>query len=214
MSAAEATALSPADKVARRRADKVADRRDELARVTLKTLSEFGYARTSLREIAAHSDYSHGVLHYYFADKVDLITHCVKMYKAQCIARYDDLAYATDAETLRATFATRLGASLVDDFDMHRLWYDLRSQGMFDDAFSDVVQMIDSALRDMVWRVVCRYVELVDGVALVDQPTAYALFDGLFYHALIKQGLDDPTAVERLVAQLSALLPRLVDARA
>ena len=58
--------------------DKVAQRRSELAAAALKTLAEQGYARTGLREIAANSEFSHGVLHYYFRDKVDLITHCVR----------------------------------------------------------------------------------------------------------------------------------------
>lgn len=205
-------AQSPADKVGQRRADKVAQRRDELARVTLKTLSELGYARTSLREIAANSQYSHGVLHYYFADKVDLITHCVRMYKSECITRYDHLlAAATDAEGLRRGFAEQLGASLDDDLDMHRLWYDLRSQSMFEPAFVDDVEYIDTALRAMIWRVVGRYGELTGAAVTVDEGTAYAMFDGLFHHALVQQGHGDTTATERLVVQAGALLPRLVD---
>ena len=74
-----------------RAVDKVAQRRSELAAAALKTLSELGYARTSLRDIAANSEFSHGVLHYYFRDKVDLITHCVREYKAQCVTRYDQV---------------------------------------------------------------------------------------------------------------------------
>ena len=53
--------------------DKFAERRAELADAALQTLSELGYARTSLREIAQNSEFTHGVLHYYFRDKVDLI---------------------------------------------------------------------------------------------------------------------------------------------
>ena len=53
------------------RVDKYEERRAELAAATLQTLSELGYARTSLREIAHNSSFSHGVLHYYFRDKVD-----------------------------------------------------------------------------------------------------------------------------------------------
>ena len=53
--------------------DRFAQRRRELADATIQTLSELGYARTSLREIAQNSAFSHGVLHYYFADKVDLM---------------------------------------------------------------------------------------------------------------------------------------------
>ena len=66
-----------------RRADKYDERRDQLAESALQTLGELGYARTSLREIAQNSEFSHGVVHYYFADKLELIIYCVRYYKAQ-----------------------------------------------------------------------------------------------------------------------------------
>ena len=69
--------------------DKFAERRAELAEATLQTLSELGYARTSLREIAQNCRITHGVLHYYFRDKVDLILCSVRQYKARCVTRYD-----------------------------------------------------------------------------------------------------------------------------
>ena len=90
-----------ADRVSRRQVDKFAERRAQLAEAALQTLSELGYARTSLREIAQNSEFSHGVLHYYFSDKVDLITHCVRHYKARCVTRYDEIvATAQTAEEL------------------------------------------------------------------------------------------------------------------
>ena len=61
--------------------DKFEERRGELADAALQTLGELGYARTSLREIAQNSEFSHGVVHYYFRDKVELITYCVRHYK-------------------------------------------------------------------------------------------------------------------------------------
>src|ERR1700754_5150565 len=82
-------------------ADKFEERRRELAVAALQTLGELGYARTSLREIAVNSPYSHGVVHYYFADKIELITYCVRQYKADCVTRYDDIvAEAQSAEEL------------------------------------------------------------------------------------------------------------------
>ena len=99
------------DRISRRQVDKFAERRAQLAESALLTLSELGYARTSLREIAQNSEFSHGVLHYYFRDKVDLITHCVREYKARCVTRYDQIAAtATTADELRVGFAAGLGA--------------------------------------------------------------------------------------------------------
>src|SRR4030095_8374228 len=63
--------------------------RAELGEAAMQTLAELGYARTSLREIAQNSAFSHGVLHYYFTDKLDLILCSVRQYKARCVKRYD-----------------------------------------------------------------------------------------------------------------------------
>src|SRR5882724_4138226 len=68
----------PSDRIERARVDKFSARRIELAEAALETLAELGYARTSLREIAQKSEFTHGVLHYYFSDKVDLICCCVR----------------------------------------------------------------------------------------------------------------------------------------
>src|ERR1700733_3919604 len=113
--------------------DKFAERRSELAQAALHTLAELGYARTSLREIAQNSEFSHGVLHYYFSDKVDLITHCVRHYKARCVTRYDGIvATAKTPEELKTGFGTLLAETMIEEPTMHRLWYDLRAQSMFE----------------------------------------------------------------------------------
>ena len=62
------TAERNRDRIARQ-LDKFAERRAQLAAAALQTLAEQGYARTSLRDIAQNSEFSHGVLHYYFSDK-------------------------------------------------------------------------------------------------------------------------------------------------
>ena len=56
-------------------ADKHDERRRALADSALRTLGELGYARASLREIANNSEFSHGVVHYYFHDKLELIVY-------------------------------------------------------------------------------------------------------------------------------------------
>ena len=52
--------------------------------------------------------------------------------------------------------------TMRDEAPMHRLWYDLRSQSLFEPAFAQMYKAIDASLEDMVWRVVTRYAELVD----------------------------------------------------
>jgi AcrR family transcriptional regulator len=171
----------------RRPVDKFEDRRRELATAALQTLGELGYARTSLREIAQNSPYSHGVVHYYFADKVELITYCVRQYKAECVQRYDEIVESSpSADVLAPAFADALVATMIEDAAMHRLWYDLRSQALFDASFRDDVLEIDATLERMIWQVVARHAELRSATTAMPSSRAYAMFDGLFQQALLR----------------------------
>jgi AcrR family transcriptional regulator len=205
------TAGSTATAVTRRPVDKFAERRDELADAALQTLSELGYARTSLREIAQNSEFSHGVLHYYFTDKVDLITHCVRQYKTKCVTRYDQMtATATTVSQMRDAFAAGLAFTLVEDATMHRLWYDLRAQSLFEPSFRADVAEIDQSLERMIWRVISRIAELTGTPPAFSSSVSYALFDGLFQQGLIKHLAGDPNAVEDFRIATRDVLARLL----
>ena len=143
------------------RAERVEERRTQLAQSALATLGELGYARTSLREIAQNSEFTHGVVHYYFADKVELITHCVRLYKTQCVNRFDEIVITSrSADELLGRFAAKLVETMTTEAPLHRLWYDLRTQSLFEEAFREDVLEIDRTLQGMIWRVVARYAEL------------------------------------------------------
>ena len=186
-------------------------RRDELAESALRTLGELGYARTSLREIAANSSFSHGVVHYYFRDKTELITYCVRYYKASCVTRYDTvIARSRTARGLATAFAAKLVETIVDESPMHRLWYDLRTQSMFDEALRPDVLEIDAALEAMVWRVVSRYAELAGCRTAIDPGSAYGLLDGLFERAVLGYLAGRPNALDELRLRAAKMLPMFV----
>src|SRR6202165_4055705 len=198
----------PAARIGRARVDKFSARRIELAEAALETLAELGYARTSLREIAQKSEFTHGVLHYYFSDKFDLICCSVRHYKAKCVTRYDQItATARSRDELLTGFLDKLADTIRTEAHMHRLWYDLRAQALFEDAFRDDVMAIDKSLEDMVWRIVSRYAELGGKTPLVSSEVLYALFDGLFQKYLLRHLSDDAQSIPDLRAELTRLLP-------
>lgn len=202
------------DRISRRQVDKFEERRQELAVAALQTLSQLGYARTSLREIAQNSSFSHGVLHYYFRDKVELITYCVRMYKVECARRYDRIIEtASTADGLARDFADALVATLREDGHMHRLWYDLRSQALFNESFRADVLDIDATLERMIWRIVSRYAELGDTETTMPRSLAYAQFDGVFQQALLRHLAGLPNAGPDLRAHALRLMPQTVAAR-
>lgn len=192
-------------------ADKHDERRRALAESALRTLGELGYARSSLREIANNSEFSHGVVHYYFTDKLDLIVHCVRQYKASCVHRYDDVVErATTAQELVDLFADKLVETIVDEAPMHRLWYDLRAQSMFEESLREAVLQIDQTLVDMIWRVVTTYAGLAGRSPSMEPHVTYGLLDGLFQQALLHHLCGTEGVLEDLRRQVRALMPVLL----
>ena len=201
------------DRIARRQVDKFAERRAQLAAAALQTLAEQGYARTSLRDIAQNSEFSHGVLHYYFSDKIELITYCVRQYKAECVTRYDNIvATATAADELKQGFGAAMAATLVEEAHLHRLWYDLRNQSLFDDSYRTDVLDIDQSLERMIWRIVSKFSDLAGRPLTVSPSAAYAVFDGLFQQALLRHLSGNAGAARDLDENVQRVLDSLTPA--
>jgi AcrR family transcriptional regulator len=198
------TATERADRAS---VDKFGERRRMLAESALAAIAERGYAHTGMRDIAQHSDLSHGSLHYYFRDKDDLVALAVWNYKSACARRYDGIleTSATAAE-LAARFGDEMAATMADEASLHRLWYDLRNQSLFTEGFRDTIVAIDRLLEDMVWAAVVRFAELEGRPPVVTRELAYALFDGLFQNSLIRFMRGDVSAVEDVRVGAPALL--------
>ncbi|WP_308121374.1 TetR/AcrR family transcriptional regulator [Paractinoplanes bogorensis] len=192
-------------------ANKTDRRRDELAESALLTLGEMGYARASLREIAGNSPFSHGVVHYYFQDKLELVIYSVRYYKARCVTRYDGVvADSTTPDELLEAFAAKLAETIRDEAPMHRLWYDLRTQSLFEQPLRDAITEIDGTLEAMIWRVVDRYATLAGRPPSVPRAVAYGMLDGLFQQALLAHAAHGAAALDGLAAQIRTVLPLLL----
>ena len=197
------------------RASKHDNRRDQLAESAMVTLGTLGYAKTSLREIAQHSPFTHGVVHYYFSNKEELITYCVRYYKRTCVTRYDEIVEtSTSADELQTRFAAKLAETIREEGPMHQLWYDLRNQSMFEPALREVVQEIDGQLEAMIWRVISRYSELAGRAPALDSSSVYGMLDGLFAQSLLAwatgptSARDDVLSV--LTSRVDTLMPSLL----
>jgi AcrR family transcriptional regulator len=196
---------------ATRPVDKFDRRRDELAESALLTLGALGYARASLREIAGNSPFSHGVVHYYFDDKLELVIYSIRYYKARCVTRYDAVVRdSTTADELVEAFAAKLAQTIREEAPMHRLWYDLRTQSMFENGLRDAITEIDAALEAMIWRVVDRYATLAGRPPALGSPAAYGMLDGLFQQALLAYLHGGEPVLEGLAAQVRTVLPLMI----
>ncbi len=99
---------------------------------------------------------------------------------------------------------------MVEDATMHRLWYDLRAQSLFEPSFQADVADIDDSLERMVWRVVTRLSELTDTPPSLSSGVCYALFDGLFQQGLLRHLAGDKTASEGFRVAARDVLTRVI----
>jgi hypothetical protein len=105
-----------------------------------------------------------------------------------------------------------MAATLRQDAQMHRLWYDLRNQSLFEESFRDDVREIDQSLERMIWRIVSKHADLAGAPLAVPSGLAYAIFDGLFQQALFRHlggaetaAGDLQASTERVLAALDAI---------
>jgi len=187
---------------ARKRSKQRVETRNELASHAIMALSELGYARTGLRDIATLSGRSVGALTYYFDDKIDLISYCVRVYKEQFVRQIDVAmnghnSNAQVIETVTSAFAW----AIEHDANKHRLWYDIRSQSLFEEAFRPVVREIEDNLVAMVVRFLTQL-----GRHTSNGQTTYFLLDGLFRVHLQAALEGDDRAPKNLKAAMSELL--------
>ncbi|GLT11140.1 TetR/AcrR family transcriptional regulator [Sulfitobacter porphyrae] len=187
---------------------KRARKKDDLADSAIAALKQLGYARTSLRDIAELSGVAVGTLHYYFEDKVDLITYCVRRYKISFMTEMQSiLSDDVEATQLAERFIKGLSRSIRRDAETHRLWYDIRSQAMFDPAFHEVVQDIENGLIDIVGEFLTR-----TGNTHSEATPVYLVLDAAFRFHLQKYLAGDQSMPARFEAQVSMLLASITAA--
>jgi len=93
---------------------------------------------------------------------------------------------------------------------MHRLWYDLRNQSLFEESFQADVLEIDQSLERMIWRIAGQYADLAGTPLTVSPGIAYAIFDGLFQQSLLRHLAGQEGAADELQANVELVLDRLL----
>ena len=76
------------------------------------------------------------------------------------------------------------------------------------DTFRADVLEIDQSLERMIWRIVSKFAELSDAPGDLSRSATYAVFDGLFQHALSRHLAGDPDAADVLGKTCSACWTR------
>lgn len=187
--------IAKATKLADQKANKVRKRdirKREIAQSAIEALKLYGYARTTLRDIAAQSDMSMGSLHYYFEDKDELLIYCVRQYKSDFVraisASVDGISSPGDIKT---AFCKALANTIAEEAELHRLWYDIRNQAMFDASFVPVIRDIEDQLIEMMSPLATNR---------PDKELLYIRFDGAFRYLLQQHLSGTPRSLSEMTA--------------
>ena len=102
-----------------------------------------------------------------------------------------------------------LAQTMRDEAHMHRLWYDIRSQTLFETAFRADVAELDKSLETMIWRIMCRFAELSGEPQTMPPSVIYAMIDGLFQHGLLKHLSGDEQAIGQMQSAVRLVLSKI-----
>lgn len=191
------------DKSRKREAKREA-KREELARAAIATLAHLGFARTSLRDIAEQTGSSVGLIHYYFEDKLDLIEHCVRLFKRDFVARVDALiAQDLAPDAMTDLIIEALVATVRHEAPFHRMWDDIVAQAMFEPRFQGAVHDIEASLIGMFERLFAKI-----GADPEHATEAYMAVHGVFHIHLLHFLSGDPSALDDLQRRMRSTLGR------
>jgi len=192
---------------ARKAASRNPEKKRELALHALSSLAELGFAKTNLRDVAQRSGVSLGVIHYYFANKNELLVCSIGLYKEGFVRHAGSLiAAAPSPDALAASLADFMAQTVTAQAHLHRLWYDMRAQAQFDPAFQPGVEEAEQALIG-IFRTLLAKLDALGGAQRNsetgdgDPLRLYLILDGWFRHFLQRQLAGDTQAAAKLRAQ-------------
>ena len=181
---------------------KRAARRREIADSALLILKKQGCGQTTLRDIAAQSGLSLGLIHYYFDSREDLLIYCVGHYKEAFVAKLQGTmnAHLASRQDLRRAVCEGLVDAIDSHDDMHVLWYEICSLAQFDSAFVPMVQEIEELMQAQLEPLLNTPDDPVQRAGL------YARLDGVFRYLLQKKTQGIPMSRADMVSMFDAAI--------
>lgn len=177
-------------------------KRRELAENAIATIARAGYANTTLRDIAASTGVSLGKIQYYFPEKEGLLLYCVDLSVDKFTSQLNEILDAElNPREARSAYIELFAYSIVNYAHLHRLWYDIRNQAMF-----------DGQLRPRVADVEARFVAICDELGkkfAVDDVRGveiYVMLDGAYRYYIQQSIAGMPITAEDIAQRLKRII--------
>jgi len=187
-------------------------RREELVTATLETISERGFERTTVRDIADAAGVAVGSVNYYFKSKHDLLRTAVadsdRRFRERVRAELAAVAGARAKLERVAEFAFLPSENEPD----WAVFVDFWQQASRDESFREIFEAANAEWIEMLVDVISQGVEdgdLVVRGSIPDEAMALAaLIDGLGLHERVTAHIDGETACRLVKAHIDQLRAR------
>lgn len=179
--------------------------REEILDGTYRALCTHGYADLTIQDIAAETDRSKSLVHYYFESKDELI----EAFLTYLYDRYTDYIGEEKGETTRENL-TSLLERLLDGDDSERLrtaLLEVKAQAPYDESIREHLVEFDAALFERLRELVAAGVESGEFDAAVDPSRAAECLTAAIHGARTQQ-----TALGRRRYYADETLTEYVDA--
>jgi AcrR family transcriptional regulator len=174
-------------------------RRVELIEATLRTISDKGFERTTVRDIAETAGAAVGSVNYYFSGKHELLLAAVAESDARFRRRVREVVEQTDghAEKLECVIELCFSDDSRDGVDW-AVFVDFWAQASRDDSFRTIFEAANSEWIDLLSTILAEGAQagtLRFNVPAMDVALALAaLIDGLALHTRVTKHVDSATA--------------------
>jgi len=174
------------------------ERRKQILQALYDCLTEKGHERVTIKKIAQRAGLPHGVIHYYFSDKDEIIAELIKNLQAAYYNQWDNLLSAISNDSRKIPAAIDfLAESMVLDPGLNRVLYNLVQMGFerkpVRDALKQAYRIYRQQLADLFFRKNAAGEQHVSATALL------AMIEGLALQCMIEEDVVEPEQIKRLL---------------
>lgn len=177
------------------------ERRKQILKALYECLSEKGHERVTIKKIAQKAALPHGVIHYYFTDKDEIIAELVTTLQASYYNQWEKLLSTISDNTLKISAAIDfLAESMVLDPGLNRVLYNLVQMGFerkpVRDALKQAYRIYRQQLADLFFSRIPADEQQVSATALL------AMIEGLALQWMIEEDVIKPEQVKALLKKI------------
>ncbi len=176
-------------------------RREQIIEALYECLAEKGHERITIKKIAQRAGLPHGVIHYYFTDKDEIIAELVKNLQTTYYNRWNELLSAIPNDSRKIPAAINfLAESMILDPGLNRVLYNLVQMGFerkpIRDALKQAYRIYRQQLADLFFKNIPAVRQHTSATALL------AMIEGLALQWMIEKDVLKPKQIKEMLRKI------------